>query len=79
MQITIKHEVINETYFEDVAFGEVFYYQGEIWMKVPTLVVEADDDADEVNAIELNTGEPNYFTCTTKVILPKNIEFVFEY
>ena len=79
MQITIKHETINQTDFEDVAFGEVFYYQGDIWIKTPTFAVEADDNADEVNAIELNTGEPNYFTCTTIVILPKNVEFVFEY
>ena len=79
MKVTIKHEAINEAYFEDVAFGGVFYYQGDIWMKIPLLAQDADDDADYVNAIELGTGEPENFNSCTKVILPKNTDFIFEY
>ena len=79
MKVTIKHETINEVFFEDVAFGGVFYYQGDIWMKIPLLAQDADDDADYVNAIELSTGEADNFNNRTKVILPKNIDFIFEY
>lgn len=79
MKVTIKHEAINEVFFEDVAFGGVFYYQGDIWMKIPLLAQDADDDADYVNAIELSTGEADNFNNCTKVILPKNIDFIFEY
>lgn len=79
MKVTIKHEAINEVYFEDVALGDIFYYQGDIWMKIPLLAQDADDNADYVNAIELSTGEPDNFDNCTKVILPKNTDFIFEY
>ena len=79
MKVTIKHEAINEVYFEDVTFGEVFYYEGNIWMKIPPLAREADVDADYINAIELHTGEPENFNSCTEVILPKNTDFIFEY
>ena len=48
-------------------------------MKIPLLAQEADEDADYVNAIELDTGESENFNSCTKVILPKNVEFIFEY
>jgi len=79
MKVTIKHEAINEIYFEDIALGEVFYWEGDIWMKIPHLAEDADDDADYVNAIKLDTGEPDHFTGCMKVILPKNTDFIFEY
>ena len=79
MKVTIKHETINEVYFEDIAFSDVFYYQGDIWMKIHPLAEDADDDADYVNAIELGTGKSENFDSCTKVILPKNTDFIFEY
>lgn len=79
MKVTIKHEAINEVYFEDISFGGVFYYQGEIWMKIPLLAEDADVDADFVNAIRLDDGEHDNFNSCTKVILPKNMDFIFEY
>ena len=79
MKVTIKHEAINEVYFDDVLCGDIFYYQGEIWIKISTLAEEADDDADDVNAIKLSDGESDYFNNCTKVILPKNTDFIFEY
>lgn len=79
MKVTIKHEAINEVYFKDIALGDVFYYQGDIWMKIPLLALEAEVGADYVNAIELSTGEPENFSICTEVILPKNTDFIFEY
>lgn len=79
MEITIKHEVINEMCFDDILCGDIFYYQGDIWIKIFTLTEEADDNTDSANAIKLSNGEPDYFSSYTKVILPKNTDFIFEY
>lgn len=47
--------------FGDLPYLAVFKSDGNLYMKIPTLFSDPDEDAAEINAIFLNTGETAYF------------------
>ena len=60
---------IEEMPFEDFAGGDIFVYNNE------TFVVLTDEIFDSgprsrYNAVNLETGEPTFFTSNTKVVCP---------
>ena len=78
MKVNIKHEVVNRKQFCELSVGQVFLYADEVWMKIVYAAEEADDDADEINAICLNDGEYGFFY-HEEVIVPKVAELNIEY
>lgn len=78
MKVNIKHEEVKKDYFHNLEIGQVFIYENEVWMKIQTVAEEADDDAEELNAVRLYDGDVGYF-CGDVVILPKVAELNIEY
>ena len=78
MQVNIKHDAIIKKNFCDLPVGQVCIYGNDAWMKIVCAADEADDDADDVNAICLADGEHGYFWYE-EVIIPEvavlNIEY----
>jgi hypothetical protein len=80
MKVNIKHEEPMRVYFEDVKEGVIFLRKnGEVWMKVPLVAVEADDNADYYNALNMETSEFDGLNACETVILPKVAELNIEY
>ena len=78
MKVNIKHEEVKKNYFHDLEVGQVFIYANEAWMKIQTVAEEADDDAEELNAVRLCDGDAGYFYSDI-IILPKVAELNIEY
>ena len=78
MQVNIKHEDLNRKSFYELSLGQVFLYGDEVWMRIVCAAEEADDDADEINAVCLSDGEYGYFL-HEEVIVPKVAELNIEY
>ena len=78
MKVNIKHEEVTKKPFHELPVGQVFLYEGETWMKTVYGADEADDDANEINAIRLDDGEFSYFWYE-EVIIPKIAELNIEY
>lgn len=80
MKINVSHEEPIRIYFEDAKEGEVFIRGGgEVWMKVPFVAVEADDNADYYNALNMETSEFDKINGCETVIIPKKMNFNIEY
>ena len=68
---------IEEMLFEDFAGGDIFVYNNE------TFVVLTDEIFDSgprsrYNAVNLETGEPTFFTSNTKVVCPADYTLTVE-
>lgn len=80
MKINVKHEEPKRIYFEDVKESEIFIRGGgEVWMKVPLVAVDADDNADYYNALNMETSEFDELNGCETVIIPKVAELNIEY
>lgn len=79
MKININHEELNKKYFHEISAGRVFVYQHEVFMKLETLYVNDEEDADCVNAILLESGDAEYFCGCEEIIIPKMVEMNVEY
>lgn len=80
MKINVKHEEPKRIYFEDVSDGTIFLRKnGEVWMKVPRVAVDAFDDSDHYNALNMETAEFDDLNGCETVIIPKVAELNFEY
>ena len=66
MKITNKR-IETDINFQDIEWGEVFVYEGEIYMKADG---EYDCDGESYNAIYLTTGEICHFGDWDRVIRP---------
>jgi hypothetical protein len=78
MKVNIKHEEANKAYFHSLQNGQIFIYAEEAWMKICIVAEEADEDADELNAVRMEDGGLSYFY-GDEVILPKTAELNIEY
>lgn len=78
MKVNIKHEEVNKAYFHSLQNGQIFIYAGEAWMKICTVAEEADEDANEFNAVRMEDSDFSYFY-GDEVILPKTAELNIEY
>lgn len=78
MKVNIKHEELNRKQFCELSVGQVFLYGNEAWMKTAYGAEEADDDADEINAVCLEKGGFGYFWYE-EVLIPKVAELNIEY
>ena len=78
MQVNIKHEEVINKEFNALPVGQAFLYANEVWMRIVSAAEEADDDADEINAVRLSDGEYGYFW-HEEVIIPKVAELNIEY
>lgn len=68
---------VEEMYFEDFSGGDLFVYNNE------TFVVLTDEIFDSgprsrYNAVNLETGEPTFFTSNTKVVCPNDYTLTIE-
>ena len=91
MKITIK-ENPNKVNFCEIGTGELFMYNGVLFMKLETILyridiileetlLEGNADREEleevnVNALNMGSGMTTYFEKTDKVILIKNAELI---
>ena len=76
MFVEIQNNV-EEMYFEDFSGGDLFVYNNE------TFVVLTDEIFDSgprsrYNAVNLETGEPTFFTSNIKVICPNDYTLTVE-
>lgn len=79
MKIKVNH-VDSIKQFADVEFGAVFYKQdetGEFYIKITT-IHDKDDYGATINAIHLETGEPNYFDSCEFVVIPHRAEMIID-
>lgn len=76
MNVDIKNNA-KELLFENFACGDIFVYDNETFM---VLSDEIFDSCSRVryNAVNLETGEPTYFSPNTKVICPNNYDLTVE-
>ena len=79
MKVNINHEELNKKYFHEISAGGVFVYQRDVFMKLDTLYIDDEEDADCVNAILLETGDAEYFCGHEEIIIPKMVEMNVEY
>lgn len=80
MKINVKHEEPLRVYFEDVGNGVIFLRKnGEVWMKVPKVAVDAFDESDYYNAFDMESSEFDYINNCETVIVPKVTELNIEY
>ena len=80
MKINMKHEEPKRIYFDEVKKGEIFIRDGgEVWMKVPLVAEEAEDESDYYNALNVETSEFEDINRYEYVTIPKVAELNIEY
>lgn len=76
MVVEIKNNV-EELFFENFSGGDIFVYDNETFM---VLTDEIFDSCPRLkyNAVNLETGEPIFFSAKTTVICPNDYELTVE-
>lgn len=76
MFVEIKNNVDGMN-FEDFSCGDLIYYENKVFIILTDEIFDSGPRA-RYNAVELETGEPVYFTPKQKVICPKDYTLTIE-
>lgn len=76
MNIDIKNNA-KELLFEDFACGDIFVYNNEVFIILTDEIFDSGPRS-RYNAVNLETGEPTYFSPNTKVICPNDYDLTVE-
>ena len=76
MFVEIQNSV-EELNFEDFSGGDLFVYNNETFMVLTDEIFDSGPRS-RYNAVNLETGEPTFFTSNTKVICPNNYTLTVE-
>lgn len=76
MLVEIKNNV-EEFEFEDLRGGDIFVYDNEVFI-ILTEEISDSDSRRRYNAVNLETGEPMFFTADVKVIDPYDYTLTVE-
>lgn len=76
MEVEIKNNV-EEFEFEDLVGGDIFVYNNRVFMRLTDEIFDSDSRR-RYNAVNLETGEPMFFTADVKVIDPYDYTFKVE-
>lgn len=73
--VNIKNGVSN-CEFDDLGSGDIFIYDGQAYIKLDVCetYVKAEDTRQDINAVDLETGEGICFSYKDKVIYPQGAE-----
>lgn len=76
MEVEIKNNV-EEFEFEDLVGGDIFVYDNRVFMRLTDEIFDSGSRR-RYNAVNLETGEPMFFTADVKVIDPYDYTFEVE-
>ena len=76
MEVEIKNNV-EEFEFKDLVGGDIFVYDNRVFMRL-TDEIFGSGSRMRYNAVNLETGEPMFFTADVKVIDPYDYTFTVE-
>ena len=76
MVVEIQNNV-EEMRFEDFSGGDLFVYNNETFMVLTDEIFDSGPRS-RYNAVNLETGEPAFFTSTTKVVCPADYTLTVE-
>ena len=76
MVVEIKNNV-EEFEFEDLVGGDIFVYDNQVFIMLTDEISDSDSRR-RYNAVNLETGEPMFFTSDVKVIDPYYYTFTIE-
>ena len=67
---------VNNCEFDDLGSGDIFMVDSRAYMKLDVCenYVKAEDTRQDINAVDLETGECVCFTYDNRVIYPNNAE-----
>ena len=68
---------IEEMPFEDFAGGDIFVYNNETFIVLTDEIFDSGPRS-RYNAVNLETGEPTFFTSNTKVVCPADYTLTVE-
>jgi len=66
----IIHNSYPEAVFGDIVTGDVFGVRNELWMAIVEVLVKEENDEHLVNAVNLETGELEFFCEDDVVTVP---------
>ena len=76
MNVDIKNNA-KELLFEDFACGDIFVYNNEVFIILTDEIFDSGPRS-IYNAVNLETGEPMFFTADVKIIDPYDYTFTVE-
>ena len=76
MVVEIKNNV-EEFEPEDLVGGDIFVYDNQVFIMLTDEISDSDSRR-RYNAVNLETGEPTYFSPNTKVICPNDYDLTVE-
>lgn len=76
MNVEIKNNT-EQLYFEDFSGGDLFVYNDETFMVLTDEIFDSGPRS-RYNAVNLETGEPTFFTSNTKVVCPVDYTLTVE-